>query len=82
MIEMFTVEPAKLLRLNKGTLSVGAEGDVTIFDPHKEIVVDKHSFYSKSRNTPFHGWELQGAPILTIVAGKIVWQRDTYPPTN
>jgi len=74
MIEMLTVEPAKLIHLDKGHLSPGADGDVTIIDPDLQWTVDKTQFASKGRNTPYHGWELTGRAIYTIVAGKIVWR--------
>lgn len=74
MIELLATNPAKLFRLNRGTLEVGAIADVTIFDPEKRIKIEAAKSQSKSRNTPFDGWELKGAPAATIVGGKIVWQ--------
>jgi dihydroorotase len=73
LIELYTSNPAKLLGLDRGTLSVGAPGDVTIIDPDLEWTVDKEQSASRSRNTPFHGWELKGRAMRTIVAGKEVW---------
>ena len=73
LIEMFTTEPARLLRLDRGTLSVGAPADVTLIDPGLEWTVDKEQSFSRSRNTPFHGWELRGRAVRTIVAGQSVW---------
>ena len=55
------------------TLSVGAPGDVTLINPGLEWTVDKHTSFSRSRNTPFHGWELKGRAVRTIVGGKTVW---------
>jgi len=72
-IEMLTVEPARLLNLDRGTLSVGAPGDVTLIDPDLEWTVDQEQSFSRSRNTPFHGWELKGRAVRTIVAGQTVW---------
>jgi len=74
MIAMLTLHPARLLGLDRGTLSIGAPADVTIFDPDREWVVDRNESASLSRNTPFHGWRLKGGPMATIVGGKIVWQ--------
>lgn len=74
MVELLATNPAKLFHLDRGTLQVGAIADVTIFDPDKQITVDAASSQSKSRNTPFDGWELKGAPVATIVNGKIVWK--------
>ncbi|HSI83935.1 MAG: dihydroorotase [Candidatus Methylacidiphilales bacterium] len=73
MIEKLTINPARLLRLNKGTLTTGAEADITLIDPAREWVVDKNQFQSKSRNTPFHGWELKGRAVATIVGGEFVF---------
>ena len=73
LIEMYTLNPARLLKLDRGTLSVGAPADVTLINPGLEWTVDKHASFSRSRNTPFHGWELKGRAVRTIVAGKTVW---------
>lgn len=73
-IEMLTVEPARLLGLDRGTLSVGAPADVTLIDPDLEWTVDRAASFSLSRNTPFDGWELKGRAVRTIVAGKTVWK--------
>jgi dihydroorotase len=70
---MYTVEPAKLLRLNFGTLSVGAPADVTLIDPNLEWTVKIDQFQSASRNSPFDGWKLKGRAVRTIVGGKTVW---------
>src|SRR4051794_39502603 len=72
LIEMFTVNPARLLKLDAGTLSLGATADVTLTDPQVKWSVDANSFESLSRNTPFHGWELQGRAVRTIVRGETV----------
>jgi dihydroorotase len=73
LIEMFTVEPAKLLKLNAGTLSVGAVADVTLLDPEMEWAVKSERFASISRNTPFDGWKLKGRAVRTIVRGESVF---------
>jgi dihydroorotase len=72
VIAKFTVAPARLLRLNKGTLSVGADADVTVFDPDCEWVFERESTASKSFNSPFYGWPLRGKPMATIVGGQRV----------
>ena len=74
MVELLATNPAKLFKLNRGTLQVGAIADVTLFDPEKQIKVEAAKSQSKSRNTPFDGWQLKGAPVATIVGGKLVWQ--------
>ena len=73
LIELYTVNPARLLKLDRGTLSVGAVADVTLINPGLEWTVDKHASFSRSRNTPFHGRELKGRAVRTIVGGKTVW---------
>jgi dihydroorotase len=76
LIAKFTVNPAKLLRLAKGTLSPGADGDVTVIDPGREWRFDKNASASKSCNSPYYGWNLKGKAVATIVAGKKVWVDD------
>jgi len=73
-VAKLTVNPAKVLNLSAGTLSVGAPADLTIIDPEKEAVVDPDKFYSMGKNTPFKGWKLKGWPVLTMVNGQIVMQ--------
>jgi dihydroorotase len=73
LIALLTIEPARLLRLDRGTLSAGAPADVTVIDPDHEWTVDATAFQSRSANTPFHGWELKGRAVRTIVGGKTVW---------
>ena len=72
LVELFTTGPAGILRLDKGTLRVGVDADVTVLDLDRRVIVEPSSFRSKSANTPFAGWELRGAPVLTIVGGRIV----------
>ena len=74
LIEMYTVAPAKLLKLTAGTLAVGAPADVTLIDPDLEWTVKIDKFESASRNSPFDGWKLKGRAVRTIVRGKTVWQ--------
>jgi dihydroorotase len=74
LIAMLTANPAKLLNLDRGTLAVGAPGDVTILDPGMAWAVDKDKFASKGRNTPFHGWTLRGRAVRTIVGGRTAWE--------
>jgi dihydroorotase len=73
LIAKFTVAPARLLRLPKGTLSVGADADVTILDPDREWVFQHADGCSKSRNSPFAGWPLKGRALATLVAGRFAW---------
>ena len=73
LISKYTVAPARLLNLSKGTLNVGADADVTVFDPDREWVWERADTASKSRNNPFYGWPLKGKTVATIVAGKKCW---------
>jgi len=73
LLAKFTVAPARLLRLNKGTLGPGMDADVTIFDPDREWCFEKPETSSKSLNSPFYGWPLKGRTVATIVAGKKAW---------
>jgi dihydroorotase len=74
LIEMFTVNPAQLLQIDAGTLSVGRAADVTLIDPELEWTFDVTASQSMSRNTPFDGWKLKGRAVRTIVGGKTVWK--------
>jgi dihydroorotase len=73
LIAMYTVNPAYLLRIRKGTLGVGADADITLLDPDREWTYKKEESLSRSRNTPFEGWNLKGRAVRTIVAGETVW---------
>ncbi len=73
LLALFTTNPARLLGLESGALSLGAAGDVTLIDPDLEWTVDAASFASASRNTPFDGRKLKGRAVRTIVGGKTVW---------
>jgi dihydroorotase len=73
-ISMISTNPANILGLeNKGKIQVGADADLTLLKLHQDVVIDTSQFRSKSRNSPFDGWKLKGAPFMTIVGGKIVY---------
>jgi len=72
LIARLSRDPARLLNLPGGNLAAGAPADVTILDPDAETVVEPLRFRSRSRNTPFGGWTLRGAPWMTLVSGHIV----------
>ena len=74
LIEMYTLEPAKILELEAGTLSVGAPADITLIDPDLEWTVEIDKFESASRNSPFDGWKLKGRAVRTFVGGETVWK--------
>jgi dihydroorotase len=76
LVELCAVNPARIFSLaDRGTLRPGAWGDVTILDPDLEWTYDAARSKSKSRNTPFDNYTLRGAPVATIVAGRIVFRR-------
>lgn len=73
LIRCFTVSPARLLGLAKGTLTIGADADVTVIDLDQTWTFDRSQSASRSINSPFHGWPLRGKAIHTIVGGRLVW---------
>lgn len=73
MIERMSCQPARAFNLPGGTLAPGSVADVTVFHETEEWVVDSSKFLSKSFNTPFAGWTLQGRPRMTIVDGRVIW---------
>ncbi len=84
VIAKWTVAPAHLLGLAKGTLSIGAEADVTVFDPERQWSFDRRSTASNSMNSPFYGWPLKGKATLTLVGGNVAWaeQAEWVPDSN
>lgn len=72
IIDKFTTGPARLLKLDAGTLSLGYPADVTVIDPDFEFSIDVHASRSKSRNSPFHGRRVKGRVLGTICAGNWV----------
>jgi dihydroorotase len=76
LIELCSTNPAKIFKLkNRGTLRVGAFADVTILDPDLNWTYKTADSKSKSKNSPFGGWNFTGAAVATIVGGRIVYQK-------
>jgi len=75
MIGLYTTGPARVLGLKRGQLAPGYPGDVTVFDPDLVWTYDVNRTLSKSKNSPYHGRQLRGAPMATVVGGEIVWSR-------
>ncbi len=71
LIRLMTEKPAKIIGIDKGTLSVGKQGDITIINPDGEYTIDVDKFRSKSRNCPYNGWKVKGVVEKTIVGGEI-----------
>jgi dihydroorotase len=77
LIEKLTINPARVLGIDRGTLKPGAVADVTIIDPAVEWVIDASQFKSKSRNCPFAGWKVRGRAEAVIVGGEVKRERAT-----
>jgi len=78
LIEKLTTNPARILGIDKGDISVGKVADVTIIDPSIEYRIDVENFVSKSKNSPFHNRLVKGRVEYTIVNGKVVYGRDGF----
>ena len=74
MAELLSTNPARILRVPGGSLKPGAPADLTLIDPEAVWVVTEENLHSKSKNSPFLGWEMQGRAVLTMVGGRIVWR--------
>ena len=74
LVRLLSTRPAEIFGLPGGTLAEGAPADVTLLDLRARTTVDPERFRSKSRNTPFAGLTLRGAPAGTIVGGRVVWR--------
>jgi len=75
LVEVFSVNPSRILKLKHGTLARGEPAHITILDPELRWEVRSSEFLSRGRNTPYEGWQLQGGPVATLVRGEVVWQR-------
>lgn len=81
LVRMMSTTPARLLGLKgKGVLRPGADADLTLLDLDARTVVDIRSFASKSRNSPFDGWKLRGAPVAALVGGRVAFPFDGLLP--
>jgi dihydroorotase-like cyclic amidohydrolase len=77
IVKYMSEGPAKVWNMypQKGSLHIGADGDLTIVDMKKEDVIRAEDLHSKSKLTPFDGWKIKGKPIYTIVGGRIVMEK-------
>jgi len=71
LIAKMSLNPARILKLPKGTLETGADADITVINPQLNWMVNVKTFCSKGKNSPFHGWKMRGKAALTIVGGEI-----------
>ncbi|WP_308425560.1 dihydroorotase [Oceanobacillus indicireducens] len=77
LVDYLTVKPAQVFALPYGRLEVAEFADITLIDLTEEWTIDKHTFYSKGKNTPFNGWNVFGKPVLTIAGGKVVYEDES-----
>lgn len=73
LVELMSVNPARILNVPGGSLAEGQVADMTILAPEQSVTIDKAQFVSKSKNTPYHGWTFRGAAAATIVGGRVVY---------
>ena len=76
LLAKFTVQPAHILGVPKGTLTSGSAADITVIDLSQEHTLDVSHFKSKSKNSPFHGWDVKGKVLSTLVKGKVVYGKN------
>ena len=76
MAEKMSYNPAKIIGIDKGDISVGKVADIVIFNPNEEYTIDKNEFASKGKNTPFHGRKVTGRVCATLTDGKVVYERE------
>lgn len=74
LVEKMSWNPAQILGLDCGTIQAGHPADVIIVDVKQEYMIDKNTFASKGKNTPFDGWKVKGKVLYTICGGKVVYQ--------
>jgi dihydroorotase len=73
LVSLLATSPARVLELPGGSLAPGEPADVSVLDLERKRRVDPERFASKGRSTPFAGWVLKGWPVMTVVAGRVVW---------
>ncbi len=76
LIDRMAARPAAVLGLPGGTLAIGSPADVTVLDPEARWRIEPARFVSRARNCPFTGWDVAGRAVLTVVAGRVVFDRD------
>ena len=76
MVRKLSYAPASLLGIPGGALKEGAVVDFAVLDPEYSYVLKAEDMKSKSKNSPFIGWSMQGIAVMTMVGGRIVWERN------
>ena len=78
LFRLLALNPAKIIKKNLGSLEEGQAADIIIFDPDKPVKIDRFQLQSKSQNTPFDGFSLQGENLLTMVEGEIIFKNNSF----
>ncbi len=73
LVELLSVNPARILKVPGGTLAPGSVADITVLAPDLPVTIDRDTLRSKSKNTPYHGWTFTGGVAATLVAGRVVF---------
>ena len=76
LIELLSVNPARILNVPGGSLAEGAPADISILAPDMRVMISAATMRSRSKNTPFDGWKLRGGVAATIVGGRLVYVND------
>ena len=74
LVEKMSLNPAKILNIDRGCIGEGSVADIVIIDPDKEYTIDKNEFFSMGKNTPFHGKKVYGKVLYTIVSGQVKYE--------
>lgn len=75
LIELMCYAPSRILKLGVGSLEEGSNADLVVFDLENEFTFDKNTMFTKGRNTPYDGWKLYGETMLTIMGGKVTYEK-------
>ncbi len=78
VIALMTSKPASILNLPEGSLSLGQDADICIFNPKEYWLVDRNKLLSQGKNTPFHSWEVKGKVYWTLKAGEVVFSHKIH----
>jgi dihydroorotase len=73
LVELMSVNPARILKVPGGTLAPGSVADITVLAPDLHVTIDREKLRSKSKNTPYHGWTFTGGVAATLVGGRVVY---------
>jgi len=75
LIDLMCFGPSNILKLGRGGMNIGDDADLAVFDLENEFTFDKEKMLSKSRNTPYDGWKLYGDTLLTVMGGKVTYEK-------